>query len=141
MSKVCRRCKLDKPVTEYYKAHRNTDRLQSYCKPCGIKNGAEWRKRPSSKIKDKQRKLITRYGVTQLQYNDLLESQNGLCKICSVPPTSKRNQEKYSLSVDHCHKTGKIRGLLCKSCNLAVGGVADNIEWAYGIAKYLKETA
>lgn len=141
MNKVCLKCKLEKPVENFYRASRNSDRFQSYCKPCGIQNGRDWRNKSSFRERDRKRKLLKRHGVTLEQYTSMLNTQCGVCRICSLPPTSKRNHEKYNLCVDHCHKTGKIRGLLCKSCNLAIGNMSDNLEWANNIVKYLKETS
>lgn len=62
------------------------------------------------------------YGLTLEDYNLMFEEQNGCCKIC------KRHQIEFKrrLHVDHCHKTGNIRGLLCHNCNLALGRFMDN---------------
>jgi hypothetical protein len=57
-----------------------------------------------------------RQGLTIAQYDELLEAQGGVCAICGRPPKNRR------LAVDHNHKTGKIRGLLCWVCNLKVLG-------------------
>lgn len=61
--------------------------------------------------------LKSRYGVSLEEYNTMFESQGGECKIC------KRHQTEFSkrLRVDHCHKTGRVRGLLCSRCNLHLG--------------------
>lgn len=77
-------------------------------------------------------KLKKKYGITLLQYEQLLVSQNGLCAICKLPPIEKR------LAVDHCHTTKKIRGLLCFRCNLALGYLKDNIENSKNMTAYLE---
>lgn len=59
--------------------------------------------------------LKSTYGITEEQYLQLLAEQNGGCAICGKPPG------KRQLAVDHCHKTGVIRGLLCGRCNLGLG--------------------
>lgn len=65
-----------------------------------------------------------RYGITIEQYDAMLAAQNGVCAICLNPPRGKMKR----LSVDHCHATGRVRGLLCITCNRAIG-YFDNPEW------------
>lgn len=73
-----------------------------------------------------------RYGITKEQYEALLVCQNNLCAICKEPSDK-------SLCVDHDHKTGKIRGLLCFDCNRALGCIGDSSESAFRMFEYLKE--
>ena len=63
------------------------------------------------------------FGITLEYYYELLEEQNYVCAICKQPETlwNKKHHKPQSLSVDHCHKTGKIRGLLCNNCNHGLG--------------------
>lgn len=72
------------------------------------------------------------YGITPEQYAELFRKQNGMCAICHQPPRGKMK----SLSVDHDHNTGKVRGLLCITCNRAVGYL-DNVEWRAAANAYL----
>ena len=58
--------------------------------------------------------LKYRYGITEEQYDQMLEKQNHTCAICNEKP-------KGNLAVDHCHTTGKVRGLLCANCNKGLG--------------------
>lgn len=79
------------------------------------------------------KQLIANYGITLEQYNELLAKQKGICAICKEPsPNGKR------LCVDHCHKTGKVRGLLCDICNKGVGHFRDNSEYLRAAINYLK---
>lgn len=64
--------------------------------------------------------LWRRYGLTIKRYRKLEEEQGGVCAICSEQSIRLR------LSVDHCHNTGKIRGLLCERCNTLLGRIKDN---------------
>jgi len=64
-----------------------------------------------------------KYGLTSDDYSMLLNEQNGMCRICSEPP-----EEGKVLHVDHCHKSGRIRGLLCLCCNTALGKFKDSPE-------------
>lgn len=74
------------------------------------------------------------YGLTQEGYDQLLAEQHGVCAICGDPP-SGRNR---SLSVDHDHSTGVIRGLLCQRHNLALGLLGDSVEGIKRALEYLK---
>lgn len=79
-------------------------------------------------------KLKRYYGITTDQYYAMNASQNGVCKICNK--TCKTGRE---LAVDHCHVSGKIRGLLCSNCNTGLGAFKDNTESLEAAIKYLKE--
>lgn len=66
--------------------------------------------------------LASVYGLSTEGYDKMFEEQGGICAICSLPPT-----EDKRLAVDHSHSTGKVRGLLCSSCNSALDSLGDNI--------------
>ncbi len=77
--------------------------------------------------------LQANYGITQRDYEGILAKQGGGCAICSAPPQSNR-----SLDVDHCHRTGAIRGLLCVRCNQQLLPIAkDNAKLLRAAADYL----
>jgi hypothetical protein len=78
--------------------------------------------------------LKRNFNITLEKYNEILISQNYKCCICNNYETSYRNEV---LSVDHCHNTGKIRGLLCNTCNRALGLFKDNVELLTNAIKYL----
>jgi hypothetical protein len=79
------------------------------------------------------RMLQYNYGITLEQYNLLLEEQEGRCKICR---TDKCTTGK-ALAVDHCHETGKVRGLLCKNCNIGLGMFKHDRERLRMAAEYM----
>lgn len=83
--------------------------------------------------KTKNAWLLRYYGITIDDYKNLLEKQGGVCAICS------NKDSKFSLAVDHCHKTGKIRGLLCSRCNFSLGNFNDDIELMNKAIEYLNE--
>jgi hypothetical protein len=68
--------------------------------------------------------LVRFYGITKQQRDAMEAEQKGLCASCGNPPTGKGHTAK--LFVDHCHTTGKVRGLLCHSCNVALGLLRDD---------------
>lgn len=68
--------------------------------------------------------LMRTYGLTLTEYDKLLNKQNNCCAICKI----NKNNFKKNLCVDHCHITGKVRGLLCTKCNKSIGLFKDNIE-------------
>jgi hypothetical protein len=78
------------------------------------------------------------YKITMNDYNTLLKNQNNVCKICKQKETAKYKGKLRKLSVDHCHKTGKIRGILCMKCNRGIGYFNDNILLFKNVIKYLK---
>ncbi len=90
-------------------------------------------KMPSFFERRKNRLLKKNFNITLNDYKKMLSDQNNLCKICN-------NIDPYrSLAVDHCHKTNKIRGLLCHKCNTSLGHFNDSIEILESAIKYLKE--
>jgi hypothetical protein len=78
-----------------------------------------------------------KFGLTREQYLDILRSQDGACFICQRTPAVIR--PRRNLAVDHCHKTGRIRGLLCYACNHRLLGylIKDDVEKAKRLLKYL----
>ena len=93
-----------------------------------------WRARHPEKRKAQVRTYHLKkfYGLTQAEYDSLVEQQKGLCRICGDKPDR--------LAVDHCHTTKKIRGLLCGLCNRLLGNAKDNPKTLKAALKYLKET-
>lgn len=90
------------------------------------------------KTKDRIRlALLKSYGLDEYSYQQLYSSQKGLCAICHKPPKGKG---KYAvLHIDHCHETGKVRGLLCMKCNLAIGHLRNSPRIIDSSIKYLLE--
>jgi hypothetical protein len=74
------------------------------------------------------------YGFSIDEYNNMFKMQNGCCAICKT----HQSELKKSLSVDHCHKTGKVRGLLCDSCNRGIGLLKDDPKILQIALEYLK---
>ena len=101
-----------------------------------VSERAEKKYQKSEKARHKNRKknLMKNYGLTLEQYDQMFENQGGVCAICEETNISDRR-----LVVDHNHKTGKIRGLLCYRCNVRVGFMEDKILTSK-TKEYLKRT-
>lgn len=85
--------------------------------------------------------LLYKYGITEEDYKWRLKSQLGVCAICHLPEIWKApNGDTISLSVDHDHTTGAVRGLLCRKCNTGLGGFNDDIDLLKAAIKYLKDS-
>lgn len=93
-----------------------------------------WRLRNPGRKRDADRVgfLKTKYGITPAEYDRMLAGQGGVCASCFRPPSPHR-----MLAVDHCHETGRNRGLLCGSCNSAIGMLGDNLEGVQRAVDYL----
>lgn len=140
IEKKCSNCGITKISSEFTKDKQKRGGLSSYCRDCirsrwlslSVKRRRYLRKQWKIKNPDKwalaQRKcrLKTRYGLSPETYNKLLENQKFSCAICKSS-TTKSKRFKYFL-VDHDHKSGKVRGLLCDYCNRGLGCFEDSIE-------------
>ena len=81
-----------------------------------LKDGGSWK--CVARIKKWERKSrLQKFGLTENEYAKMVEEQNGVCAICAGPPDTRWKK----LAVDHCHETGKVRGLLCMVCNTMLG--------------------
>ena len=101
---------------------------------------ADGHRPPSALDKDARRsaKLKHNYGITLDDYNIMLEDQNGVCAICGKPPhEANPDHWKERLAVDHCHETGRVRGLLCNNCNAGIGHLGSE-SVALAAAQYLR---
>jgi hypothetical protein len=78
--------------------------------------------------------LKHKYGIRHSDYERMLAEQGGVCAICGT--TAADSRKKY-LCVDHCHKTGRVRGLLCTKCNVAIGNADDSPERLRSMISYL----
>jgi hypothetical protein len=78
-------------------------------------------------------RLKLNYGITEEQYNLMLDAQDGCCALCRSPEPGG----KGDWHVDHCHETGKVRGLLCHGCNIALA-VAEQPNWLLRAGSYLE---
>ena len=109
------------------------DRLGNPCRTCGSTDRDKFRKCKrcaSKRVRECARRR--EYGMSKGQYQSMLSCQSGLCAICIKPETITQHGKAISLSVDHNHETGSVRGLLCGNCNRGIGCLrnADNMRRA-----------
>jgi hypothetical protein len=130
--KTCTKCKIEQPLTEYYKQKNTRDGLKPSCRTCCKATTKAWvdKAQPTSEYRLDAR-LKHLYGITLEQFNTMVVEQNGVCAICDKPPVDER------LVVDHCHITGKVRGLLCRLCNSGIGKLGDDVERLKRAVAYL----
>jgi hypothetical protein len=156
---LCKKCNIEIFKTKYYAKN-----CTGYCKSCNAKVHL---KKELEKLIDKKciscekilpisnfsftgagfyKKECTQclnlkqaFNINSKDYNELLKTQKGKCAICKKEEKAfTKYGKKRNLAVDHCHKTGKIRGLLCTKCNTAIGSFEDNLELLNNAIKYLK---
>lgn len=113
--KKCCKCLKAKEIAEFWKNAKALDGLQPRCKDC--------HRFVTDKNKSKSNKLLIKYGITLDQYKELAAFNDNVCSICCQPETiiDPRSKLVRSLAVDHDHKLGIIRGLLCSKCNRGIG--------------------
>jgi len=134
--KKCTKCGVEKPLSEFHKNRSTKDKYCSLCKPCNNQHAAAWNKKEVQK-----RKIIVqknnykkRYGLLIEQKQELIDKQKGLCAICS-----NELKDTHDVCVDHDHKTGLVRGILCRKCNLGIGHLRDSLEIMKSALRYLKK--
>lgn len=142
MEKFCPKCKTLKSFDNFHKKNGSKDGLQLWCNQCSLeaKNHQYKTSRRLAVNAHARKTKLKSYGLTVQKYDKLFKDQNGLCAICGNPETQMSNK-KYGnvdkLRVDHDHKTGKIRGLLCAKCNFAIGLFQDNFDYMLNACNYL----
>lgn len=143
-TKQCPSCGIEKPVDQFSRDKNRPDGRYPYCKVCTSarkkekRYDKEWREANPDKVKTNRRTgLLRRYGLTEEDFNAMLAAQNGACAICK----STDPQDRWGrFHVDHCHTTGKVRGLLCSHCNTGLGKFYDNTETLAEAIRYLNSS-
>lgn len=135
--KRCPHCKTVKPIDAFHRSKREPDGRSHRCKVCAAEYDRERHKRPERRAKTQVRAarwakqnpdrrhdimLKNKYGVEHGTYAALLKAQGGVCAICGGP---QRKCNKW-FSLDHCHETNTVRGLLCAYCNSGLGHFRDS---------------
>lgn len=156
--KTCSKCGQEKIETEFYRDKQRPDGLTYACGECRRQYFKKWYDANPALIKqiqtknrekhkeyysspERKKKYRIRYieksfNISYHEYDKLYLEQSGLCAICNLPETSSKCTY---LAVDHCHKTGKIRGLLCNGCNRALGMLGDTLAGVEKAVEYLRK--
>jgi hypothetical protein len=151
--KICKTCKVEKNLSEFYKYSRLKDQAYPHCKICtAIKNkewyaankerhatmSASWYKKNKTKANQKQQDwhYKSRYGVSYKKFLETAKAQNNQCAICSVDLVFDKNCKERAV-LDHDHDTGENRGVLCNACNTGVGLLKDSAVVLTKAASYL----
>ncbi len=140
----CSKCHLALPRNEFRRDKVKSNGLHSHCRICSRQTKEQTRghdqelaRARNKRWRDKhkyRRDINSKYGMSIRERQLLLIKQNHKCAICGIPEM----EMMCRLSIDHCHKTGAVRGLLCKKCNLAIGNMMDNIGILQNAITYLE---
>lgn len=139
--KKCPKCKQIKNRSVDFGLRVNKRWARSYCLACEAAQGKNYLSTHPEVGRKNNRKVTLRRsaGITLEGYEIIFAIQKGLCAICQKPETQKDNLGRTkNLSVDHCHRTKQVRGLLCNNCNKGLGHLQDSQEILLNAAKYLE---
>lgn len=155
--RVCTRCGVYKEWVNFNKATKGTKGFRSSCQICDREVSANWKtesnyyennrehilehkRNTHSQIRKKNYDLIAKYGITLEEFDSLLLEQRHMCKICKchILRLTDSDTRYRAAVVDHCHKTGTVRGLLCHTCNRALGLFNDDYELLRRASEYIK---
>ncbi len=150
--KECAKCHRALPLSEFNSSKVAKDGLYTWCKKCAKeyrrqyhvlnkeranKQARAWGGNHKQRCSELARtRRLRMYGLTDEDYKNMLESQNGKCSICGLPQMESTRE----FCVDHCHETNKVRGLLCFNCNTSLGKVKDSIPILISMIEYLERS-
>lgn len=138
LNPICRVCNCKLTHENWNKSNMDKKKRCYICKICNSK-------RPSQSFEsNKNSSLIRKYNISIKDFKKLEKLQKGRCGICkkkeSVSYLKNGKKVKISLSVDHCHQTGKVRGLLCTKCNRGLGNLCDSIQNLENAILYIRKS-
>lgn len=141
--KKCTRCGEEKPISNFYveRRYKGKPYYNARCKPCACEVAKEWRIRKYGSNERGHRALWLKhkYNLDIDEYDRKIDEQGGICPICKRSPESHPKSTRYKFfPVDHCHRTGKIRGIICHDCNLAIGLLQEDVDRIGRIVSYLR---
>lgn len=149
--KVCSKCRRSLALDDFHQRAASKDGLMPRCKRCVVNYHRQYRKRPefaamkkrwdrryantaAAKAAMRNRRLKVAHGIDHERFLQLLKSQGGVCAICKA---SKAGGQGH-FHVDHDHRTGRFRGLLCSNCNRGLGMFADDTARLRAAIRYLR---
>jgi hypothetical protein len=127
--KTCRTCEEEKDTSLFDKNPTGTFGVRGTCKAC----------RGSHKERKRMHNIKSKYGITLEDFMEMYTDQDGCCAICNREVEVFATQDKLMqiANIDHCHTTGKVRGLLCNHCNTGLGKFMDDPDLLIQAANYL----
>ena len=158
---VCTKCKIEQPIANFNKQISRNVGHTAHCKFCLKIKKAQYYQENKAKLQAKQKEYnainskqnakrsknwklknpdkvkqyrLNKYGITLDHRNNLLKIQNSCCAICGT-------KIKGQINIDHCHKTGAVREILCSPCNFLLGNCKDNIDILQNAIRYLQKHA
>lgn len=170
MKKICPKCKVEKELSEdnFYTSNQTKSGFRCYCKSCVNRQNKDYDNLNKDKLKrrviksrnrsedsknrhviatskyrnnniesTKSRIMQRKYNIDLNDYNNMFQEQKGCCDICS----KKLKYLDKATHIDHCHNSNRVRGLLCNSCNLALGHFKDNINTLLKAIEYLNRNS
>ena len=123
----CPDCSQDKPPEEFPRNKRSRSGRGTYCKPCHNERGRQTVKRLYGNTRHYH--LRQKYGIGAAEVEAMVAAQGGTCPIC---------QKRPAVHVDHDHRTGRVRGILCESCNGAIGQFNDDPTLVRAAIEYIE---
>ena len=148
--KKCRKCGHFKPITGFflngYRRKDGTSKHRNECKACNVAAHDKYAKKnrkhlnaymksrytEEEKVRIRVYGLKRNYGLSEVDFDKLMVAQKGECAVCNKKDT------KRPLQVDHCHSSGKVRGLCCLKCNRGMGLMEDNPEYLRNAADFIE---
>ena len=129
--KTCRTCKQEKEIPLFDKNPTGVHGVRGTCREC----------RSSNKKRTKRYNIRAKYGISLNEFMDMYESQDGCCAICNkeIEIYATRDKAYEVANIDHCHKTNKIRALLCNHCNTGLGKFMDRADLLMKAVEYLNK--
>lgn len=138
-TKVCRRCKKEKDASDFFKEKRVRDGLASWCKICKREYHSKWYRdlrktqpRARTRRTDRDNALRTKYGLTADDVDKMIVDQGGVCLTCG-----SLFGENMRPCVDHDHRVGHVRGILCRNCNTILGLAKEDPIRLRALARYV----
>jgi hypothetical protein len=134
--KACSACKRELLVSGFGRNVAQKDGLHNQCIPCARESREKHRVKNPERFRAAQRKYQhkLRYGLTPDQYAAMVAEAGNCCTVCGSPPKAPW----ASLEVDHCHRTGRVRALLCHNCNRSLGHAHDDAALLRKLAEYIE---
>lgn len=141
-NKICNKCFQTKSINKFSLRDKIKKIYRNECKACLCllrkkqPSYGKWHKNNKQKLKEYMRKydLKRHWNMEETTYLELLNKQNNQCLICKTTEFTGKGKKAH---IDHDHKTGKIRGLLCNLCNIGLGAFKDNINFLQNAIEYL----